>query len=68
MRWVGHTGIRISFKILNEKPHGKRPLEKYNVGAYVRMILKCILDNNDVIGLAGFIWLRIRSSGGLSSV
>jgi hypothetical protein len=67
MRWVGHSRIRISFKMLNGKPHGKRPLEKYNVGVYWRMILKYILDNNDVKGLAGFCWLRIRSSGGLSS-
>jgi hypothetical protein len=50
---------RIAYRILVEKPEGKRPLERPRRGW---TLLKCILERQDG---TGSIWLRIETSGGL---
>jgi hypothetical protein len=53
---------RNPYMILVEKPEGKRPLEDLHVGG--RIILEWILERWDEVVWAGFIWLRIGTSGG----
>jgi hypothetical protein len=67
MNWVGHAArmwdIGSAYKILVEKPEGKRLLERirYRWG----IILKCILNKEGVMVWIGFIWLRVSTNGGL---
>jgi hypothetical protein len=45
------------------KPEGKRPVGRLEIGG--KIILKWILEGYDSVVSAGFIWLRIGTSGGL---
>jgi hypothetical protein len=51
-----------SYKYAAEIPEGKRPLR--DLGIDVRMVLRKILNIQDVKMRSGLIWLRTRSSGG----
>jgi hypothetical protein len=64
MRWAAHVAQmgRTAFRILVEKPEGKRPLGRRR-RRWVKNI-KIDLKEDGVVWI-GSIWLRIGTSGGL---
>jgi hypothetical protein len=67
MRWAGHVARmgegRGVYRTLVLRPEGKRPLGDRGVGG--RITLRWTLGRQGTMGQTGFIWLRIRSGGGL---
>jgi hypothetical protein len=67
MRWTGHVAhmaeTRNSYKMLVEKPEGKRQLGKNRHRGEV--LLKWILRKYGVMLWTGLNWLTIGTSGGL---
>jgi hypothetical protein len=67
MRWARDVEVmgtmRNTYKILVGNSEGKRPLRRPRSGG--RIILKWILEKYGWMVWTGFIWLRIRTGGGL---
>jgi hypothetical protein len=65
--WAGHVyhmgEERTVYRILMEKPEGKRPLEDLDIGG--KIILKCTLQRYDGVVWTGLICHRKGISGGL---
>jgi len=53
------TGV---YRVLEEKPEGKRPLGRSGVDCMI--ILRWIFRKGNVGAWTGSIWLRIRTDGG----
>jgi hypothetical protein len=66
MKWAGNVarieGMINAFKILVGKPEGKRPLGRLSID---RRILERILGKSGGKMYTAFVWLKIRTSGGL---
>jgi hypothetical protein len=66
IRWAGHVGRigeKNAYRILVEKPEGKRPLGRPRQGGLIT--LKWILKRQDGVVWTGLIWLKIGASIGL---
>jgi hypothetical protein len=66
IRWTGHIACiaerRNAYRILMERPEGKRPLGRPRL---TWEDIKWILERQDGVVWTGLFWLRIGTSGGL---
>jgi len=67
MRWVGHVArmgvMRNAYRVLVRKPEGKRPETSCRLDE--RIILKFILNKQDLRAWTELIWLAIWARGEL---
>ena len=67
LRWTGHVSRMVvrrgAYRVLVEKPEGKRQLEDLDVDGSI--ILSWIFMKFYIFVLTGLTWLRIRTDGGL---
>jgi hypothetical protein len=65
MRWAGYVTCmgkkRNAYRVLVGQPEGKNPLEDLDVGG--RIILKWILEKQDMVVWTAMVWLRIAAHG-----